>query len=488
MKQFFAAMVILTGLLSAAGAVWADEIEDSRKALYSGDYALALKLLAPRANQNVAWAQNGMGVLYQGGHGVTQDYTEAVKWYRKAAEQGYTKAQSNLGVMYIKGEGVPQDYREAAKWFRKAADQGLAESQFNLGICYENGFGVTQDYAEAMRWYRKAADQGYAKAQSNLGMMYKNGKGVTQDYTEAAKWYRMAADQRNAEAQKRLKEAEAKAAAASTQSAEKERQAAEASRKEEQRIAAAKREEVERQAAKAQSRQEDPPRSSGSGSGFFVSKLGHIVTNEHVVRNCGSVTVGANANKQVSATVLETDKRNDLALLKLSSIEMASADTKTLIQKLGLTVVPLSSSGLFRSDDIELGERLLVAGFPFGDLYSNTIKVTGGMVSAIRGMGDDSGQFQMDAAVQPGNSGGPIYDKNGSVVGVVVAQLNKMKVAKAIGSMPENVNFGIKASTVRQFLTSSGLPTKWSDRSEAMSTTDIAKIAKNQTVMVVCNR
>jgi hypothetical protein len=69
----------------------------------------------------------------------------------------------------------------------------------------------------------------------------------------------------------------------------------------------------------------------------------------------------------------------------------------------------------------------------------------------------------------------------------VIAQLNKLKVAKAIGSLPENVNFGIKASTVRQFLTSSGLPTKWSKRTKRVSTRQLAKIAKNQTVMVVCN-
>ena len=140
-----------------------------------------------------------------------------------------------------------------------------------------------------------------------------------------------------------------------------------------------------------------------------------------------------------------------------------------------------------RSDDIELGEKVLVAGFPYGELYSNTIKVTGGMVSAVKGMGDDSAQFQMDAAVQPGNSGGPIYDENGNIVGVAISRLNKLKVAKAIGSMPENVNFGIKASTVRQFLTSAGLPTKWSNRTERKSTKELAQIAKNQTVMVVCN-
>jgi S1-C subfamily serine protease len=243
-----------------------------------------------------------------------------------------------------------------------------------------------------------------------------------------------------------------------------------------------------KQVAKRPSPKKSPPPSSGStGSGFFVSKLGHIVTNEHVVRQCGSVTVGDNANKQVKASVLETDKRNDLALLRISSTQMASAETKSLISKLGLKLVPLASEGLFKSDDVELGEDVLVAGYPYGELFSNSIKVTKGIVSSNKGMGDDRGQFQMDAAVQPGNSGGPIYDENGNIVGVVVAQLNKLKVAKAIGSMPENVNFGIKASTVRQFLTSAGLPTKWSNRTERKSTKELAQIAKNQTVMVVCN-
>lgn len=70
---------------------------------------------------------------------------------------------------------------------------------------------------------------------------------------------------------------------------------------------------------------------------------------------------------------------------------------------------------------------------------------------------------------------------------MVVAQLNKLKFAKAMGALPESVNFGIKASTVKQFLTASGLPTKWSNRSQSMSTKEPAKIAKNKSVMVVCH-
>jgi len=226
----------------------------------------------------------------------------------------------------------------------------------------------------------------------------------------------------------------------------------------------------------------------GTGSGFFVSKSGHVVTNAHVVNGCNRITVGDNAKTQSRAALVSTDRRNDLALLKLGSLELASAETKSLIKKLGIRVVPLVAHGLLRSEDVKLGESVLVAGFPYGELYSNTIKVTGGMVSAVRGIADNSGQFQMDAAAQAGNSGGPIYDKNGNIVGVVVAQLNKFKVAKATGSLPENVNFGIKASTVRQFLTASGLPSKWSTRSKSMSNQELAKIAQKQALMVVCHR
>ena len=239
---------------------------------------------------------------------------------------------------------------------------------------------------------------------------------------------------------------------------------------------------------KTEPKPEPPSAQSSSGSGFFVSKTGHVITNEHVVKDCNRITVGDNANKQAPADVIETDKRNDLALLKLSSLDMASAETKSLIKKLGIKIMPLAARGLLRSEDVELGEEVLVAGYPYGDFFSNTIKVTRGIVSANRGMGDDTGQFQMDAAVQAGSSGGPIYDENANIVGVVVAQLDPLKVAKAIGSLPQNVNFGIKASTVRQFLTSSGLPTKWSERSKSMSTKQLAKIAEKQTLMVMCHR
>jgi len=93
------------------------------------------------------------------------DYATALRLWLPLAEEGQVNSQYNVGLIYAKGEGVPQDYAEAVKWYRKAAGQGDADAQFNLGIIYDQGKGVPQDYEKAVGWYRKAADQEDATAQ-----------------------------------------------------------------------------------------------------------------------------------------------------------------------------------------------------------------------------------------------------------------------------------------------------------------------------------
>ena len=102
---------------------------------------------------------------------------------------------------------------------------------------------------------------------------------------------------------------------------------------------------------------------SNSGSGFFISKLGHIITNEHVVKKCDKITVGDNVDRQVPAKLIEVDRKNDLALLRTTTLDLASSETKSLIkklstQKLGIEIVPLATAGLMRSNDVELGKIL----------------------------------------------------------------------------------------------------------------------------------
>ena len=426
-----------------------------------------------------------------------EDYSTALRFLKPLAEKGDDESRYYMGLMYYKGQGVIQNEKAAVKWYRLAAKQENADAQFQLGWMYNNGHGVPKDYKTAAKWYRLAAEQGHARAQSYLGVMYEQGQGVSQDDKTAVKWYTLAAKQGNLFAERflsELKKRMAKTKNAPTLTAKKSYAPSSQVQKklEELQKKIARLEKEKKQKPKpnqvAKKTPQPTPETATSGSGFFVSKTGHVITNQHVVGDCKRVTVGDNAQKQVTADVLETDRRNDLALLKISSLKMASVETKSLIQKLGIKIVPLASDGLLRSEDVDLGEDVLVAGYPYGEIFSDSIKVTKGIISANKGLGGDAGQFQMDAAVQPGSSGGPVYDANGNIVGVVVANLNKLKFAKQEGSLPELVNFGIKASTVRQFLSASGLPTKWSKRSKSMSTRELAKIAKNQTVMVVCHR
>ena len=132
---------------------------------------------------------NGAAAAYNRG-----DFAQAIKLFRPLAEQGNAEAQAMLGLMYANGEGVAQNDREAVKWFHLAADQEHKGAQYSLGLGYAKAKGgITQDYQEAVRLFRLSAAQGHAGAQYSLGVMYAKGFGVTQDDREAVKWYRLAA-------------------------------------------------------------------------------------------------------------------------------------------------------------------------------------------------------------------------------------------------------------------------------------------------------
>jgi TPR repeat protein len=190
LKRATAAIVLVSAFAAPAAA---GTFEDAVDAHARGDYAKALRLIRPLANDGDAAAQFTLGLMYVTGHGVQQDDAAAALWFRKAAEQGL--AQSNLGVLYRDGRGVTRDFTEASMWFRKAADQGDAVGEYLLGYQYANGIGVALDYSEAMIWFRKAAEQGHSVAKVQLGVMYAEGRGVPQDYVIAHMWFSLAAAQ-----------------------------------------------------------------------------------------------------------------------------------------------------------------------------------------------------------------------------------------------------------------------------------------------------
>ncbi len=135
------------------------------------------------------------------------------------------------------------------------------------------------------------------------------------------------------------------------------------------------------------------------------------------------------------ATVIVTDTVNDLAVLKVE----------------GGTFPALAISA---KDSVDLGQQVFTIGFPNIEVQGTDPKYTDGRISSLNGMQDDSTEYQISVPVQPGNSGGPLCDANGQVVGIVVARLNDMAVMKMSGAVPQNVNYAVKAQPARQLLRS----------------------------------
>jgi len=147
-------------LLALSGLAVAGPLEGAEAAYKRGDYATALRLFRPLAEQGNASAQSSLGFMYEYAQGVPQDYVAAAKWHRLAAQQGNALSQTRLGFIYQFGNGVPQNYAEAANWFRRAADQGRAVAQVVLGQMYYSGRGVPKDFVAAYMWLSLAAAQG----------------------------------------------------------------------------------------------------------------------------------------------------------------------------------------------------------------------------------------------------------------------------------------------------------------------------------------
>lgn len=164
-----------------------------------------------------------------------------------------------------------------------------------------------------------------------------------------------------------------------------------------------------------------------SGSGFFISTNGTIATNAHVIERAEKIEVTI-ANEMgtftYKAKTLLKDAKNDVALIQI-------ADT---------SFKGLSSLPYLLNDKSDIGEKVFTIGYPLNDIMGSNYKVTDGIISAKTGIGDDIRYFQISVPLQPGNSGGPLFNKDGEIIGITSSKLN----GEAVGSSVENVNYAIK--------------------------------------------
>ena len=193
-----------------------------------------------------------------------------------------------------------------------------------------------------------------------------------------------------------------------------------------------------------------------SGTGFFISNDGTMITNNHVIEGCSQI-VSIYENREIKSSLINTDVKNDLAIIKSN-------------------IKPQKFYSISKKD-ADLLENVIIAGYPLGKKISSEIKATSGTVTALAGYDNNYAEFQTDAALNSGNSGGPIINNNGEVVGVAVAKWQEEGV--------ESFNFGIKSSTLITFLNSTNI--NYSEIvNKNLKKNDLIELIKSATVYLEC--
>jgi S1-C subfamily serine protease len=304
---------------------------------------------------------------------------------------------------YFLGEGVKQDYTKAAKLYKQAADTGNANGQNGYGVCLQNGFGVKKNESAAVRYFRLSAEQGFAAGCLNLADCLEGGIGIVRNEQEALKW---------AETAKRL---------TVKQSTEAEKTNFKYATSMIERL-------------QVNQRKSAVGRITGFGTGFFITEDGYMLTCAHVVNAASMVKVCPPPvdpkGQMLTARVVKVDVKNDLALLKIDGHFKALA--------------------LADADEVKLAQEVFTVGFPNVTVQGLAPKFTQGNISALSGIQDNPGLFQISVPVQPGNSGGPLANTRGNVVGVVSAQVNPAKLSRT----PQNVNYAVKSIQAQALLQS----------------------------------
>jgi S1-C subfamily serine protease len=196
-----------------------------------------------------------------------------------------------------------------------------------------------------------------------------------------------------------------------------------------------------------------------SGTGFAVSGDGLILTNFHVVYRCDVIAVeGLGAG-----TITAIDRVNDLALVKFEGHP---------------------SPVTFRTGSVKRGETVYATGYPYGGELG--LHFTDGIVSSVTGPDNDTRYLQFTAPIQPGNSGGPLLDERGQVVGVINARMRDIEMLEASGALPQNINFAIHGDLAERFLEMNGVEPVMAPSSDSLSPSEIAKRAEFYTYRLTC--
>jgi len=359
--------------------------------MYNRIRALALGLVLSVPTTHATTPEDHFTQGWQ--HYQAREFTVAFQQWGVAARDGYPTAQLNLGMLYEFGQGVTQDTALAAHWYARAARQGLSAAQANLGALYANGEGVPLDAAASVHWYRAAADQGLAFAQYQLGMLYAQGKGVRADLASARIWLRKSAAQGEPAAVQALLTLATPAPASWSTSWE----------------------------------------DASTGSGWPVSR-GLVVTNYHVVEGSREILLIDTLGREIAAEVMLSNRTDDLALLRV-------ADPDALPPTL-----PLAAA------DAAPGGSVFALGYPRIDVLGHSPKLSSGEVSRDLEPGGDRRAYRLDLHIEPGYSGGPLFNSRGEVVGTITGMLGAVDSETGETRLLPNASVAVKLSAIKAML------------------------------------
>lgn len=458
-------------LANAQGPAYSTSEIDEMAVLLSPQEAVASLLpIASSGNEDaISW----LVIHYAIDSSPVLNCVSARDWSQRGMEMKSAKVAGTIGAFYSDGirssPCFPRDYELAYDLLSFAAGAGDEDSESELAYLLDRGLGTEEDNASSFRLYRRAAVRGHLPSMARVAAMIADGEGTDQNSAEAYFW--IAVSRKISPTGGVFNEAfglDSKFYLLSAALSAEKAKAIDAL------VSSWKRGQdlqpfpiVERNAKRSR----ETSRSAStyvasSGSGFLVSENGLAVTNAHVVEGC----LGIQMPDGRQTTLLYTDKEGDLAFLQIPS-------------NTGHTSLAITSGQAVR-----LADPVLVAGFPLSDILSSSLNVTLGSVSALSGPQNDRRLFQITAPVQPGNSGGPVLDSSGHVVGVVVSKLDAVAVANLTGDIPQNVNFAISGEALREFLDLHGVDYRHLKSAPLRSNADVADLARSSTIQLNCVR
>jgi S1-C subfamily serine protease len=389
------------------------------------------------------------------------DSDKALGYFVQGAGLGSPEAAWRAAKIYLERN----DLRSYFDFMLSSSELGDQWAMIRVASAYKEGHGTLKNIGKSTYWLLRSAEAGNAESMTQVAIAYVDGYGVMENPMEGLAWLYVAEFNRNSAAASLIKTAEAKLNNSLILMAQDRAKVIIDLIKEGRRTSDSS---LSGSLPSFNPGQPSPSKpkheAKGSGSGAIVSSSGHVVTAAHVIKGATYLEVVTLAGIH-TATVLSVDDANDIALLKVDQAFDAH--------------IPVG-----RSSEVRLGQSVATIGFPNIGIQGHSPKVTQGMISGENGVQNDIRMWQISVPIQPGNSGGPLLDEQGRLVGVVVASLS-LRAIQITGSVPQNVNYAIKGAYLEPLLNFHKVAVAQSEAVAGGSFQDMVATAQKASVLIL---